>query len=125
MASKVMKRRLPDLLLEQNLVTEEQLRDPNKKTLGEILHDTLNFIKTSPNRTIAGANPDFDFIAKRLETNYSQFSIYLHGIYVANNDGKIVFFKSMRLIGKKGFFDIPLLTLGAISNVKLSKIFQK
>jgi len=46
--------------LRVNKFTEEQLRDPNKKTLGEILNSTLEFVKMSPNRTIAGANPDFD-----------------------------------------------------------------
>ncbi|MBU2523001.1 MAG: 3'-5' exonuclease [Nanoarchaeota archaeon] len=46
--------------LEINGFTEEQLIDPDKKTLEEVLHDTLEFIKMSPNRTIAGANTEFD-----------------------------------------------------------------
>lgn len=46
--------------LEVNGFTMDQIIDPIKKSLETVLHNVIDFIDHSPDKTIAGANPEFD-----------------------------------------------------------------
>lgn len=61
--------RIEQKALEVNGFTESQLKDPNKKSLETVLYNLLDFVELSPDRTIAGANPEFDraFIQEGLQ----------------------------------------------------------
>jgi len=75
--------KIEPIALEINGFTEQSLKDLSKKTLDEVLNNALEFMKMSPNKTIAGANTEFD-------RRFIQSAISRYGIL--NEKGKPLHF---------------------------------
>lgn len=74
-----------------NGFSEEEIRDPSKKTDGELVKEFLAWTEESENHTIAGQNPSFDVgfvkwtcLRNNLDFNLSQRSIDLHTVCYAH-----------------------------------------
>src|SRR3989344_2311466 len=77
--------------LEVNGFTETEIKDPAKKSEGEVAAEFFEWIKDSPDHTTAGQNPSFDrdflrLAAERFHLNYplAHRTIDLHSICYAH-----------------------------------------
>ena len=77
--------------LEVNGFTEAEIKDPAKKSEGEVAAEFFEWIKDSPDHTTAGQNPSFDrdflrLAAERFHLNYplAHRTIDLHSICYAH-----------------------------------------